>query len=191
MSLATIKDQLARHRALRLPGRRQLIRAAVAVVLCEQEGDLSVLLVQRAQRDGDPWSGHMAFPGGRLDASDPGGGGAACREAYEETGLVLKQADRVGRLHDRVTRAHRQPLPMVVSPFVYALEKMPSDWQLNYEVDKTVWVPLAYLADHSNREKMTWRVGPVPLKLPCYHYQGYHIWGLTLLMLDELMRLTR
>ncbi len=189
MHFAQIKHNLSRHRALRVPGRRRLIRAAVAVVLSEREAGLSVLLMRRAQRDGDPWSGDMAFPGGRLSRPDLGGGAAACRETQEETGLQLVQADRIGRLHDRVTRAHRQPLPMVVSPFVYAFPRDAGGWRLNHEVDRIVWVPLDYLVERGNRARMQWQLGPLALPLPCYDYQDHRIWGLTLLMLDELMRI--
>ena len=186
-----IHHSLNSHRAIRVPGRRKLIRAAVAVVIRNAEAGPSVLLVRRAQRQGDPWSGDMAFPGGRLDAGDPGGCAAACRETLEETGLQLTEADRIGRLHDRITRAHRQPLPMVVSPFVFTFPNNPDEWRLNHEVDKVVWVPLAFLEERGNRNKMRWNLGPIKLRLPCYDYQQNRIWGLTLLMLDELIRSTR
>ena len=180
--------RLASHRALRLPGRRRLIRAAVAVVLAERNQQTCVLLMHRAERAGDPWSGHMSFPGGRLHAEDAGGGAAACRETREETGLYLRESDRVGRLNDRLTRAHHRRLPMVVSPFVFALPAGEQDWRTNHEVERLVWIPLAYFADPANRELMDWRVGAFGLRVPCYYYEGHRVWGLTLLMLDELLR---
>lgn len=186
-----ITGQLARHKAIRLPGRRRLPRAAVAVVVGEREAGLSVLLMRRAQRDGDPWSGDMSFPGGRLEAADAGGCAAACRETREETGLQLVQADRIGRLHDRVTRTHRYPLPMVVSPFVFQYPQSAVAWRLNHEVENTLWVPLDFLANRQNRSRMRWQLGPVRVPLPCYDYQRQRIWGLTLLMLDELVRVYR
>lgn len=191
-NLTDMRAALARHRPLRLPGRRRLIRAAVAAVLADRPEGLSVLLVRRAERPGDPWSGDMALPGGRLAPDDAGGAAAACRETAEETGLRLAPEHRIGRLTDRITRAHRQPLPMVVSPFVFSYPERADDWRLNHEVEHAVWVPLAFLGEPRNRDRMYWRVaGPLAVPLPCYDFAGQRIWGLTLLMLDELVRVAR
>lgn len=183
------KNKLNAHRPIRIPGRRRLVRAAVAVVLAQRAPGLSVLLMQRARRQGDPWSGDISFPGGRLETDDPGGCAAACRETWEETGLLLTENNRIGRLHDRITRAHRQRLPMVVSPFVFDYPQNAPAWHLNYEVENMLWVPLGFFAERSNRSKMRWQLGPVNIPVPCYDYQDYRVWGLTLLMLDELVRI--
>lgn len=186
--LTKLESHLQSRRVLRIPGRRKLIRAAVAVVVREDENGLSVLLTERARREADPWSGDMSFPGGRLQAGDAGGGAAACRETSEETGLCLDEHHRIGRLHDRITRAHRQPRPMVVSPFVYRYPENAGAFTLNHEVENTVWIPLAFLAAKKNRSKMNWKMGRIKIPVPCYDYQQYRVWGLTLLMLDELLR---
>lgn len=186
-----MRDVLSAYRPLRLPGRRRINRAAVAVVLAERPEGLSTLLVRRAVRAGDPWSGDMGFPGGRLQADDSRTVAAACRECREETGLVLRPGDCIGRLSDRLTRSHHRPTPMVVTPYVFAGQSAEPDWSLNHEVRDTLWVPLAYLADRANRGRMIWHVGPVPIPVPRYDYGGRRIWGLTLLMLDELVRLYR
>ncbi|MES1944633.1 NUDIX hydrolase [Salinisphaera sp. PC39] len=190
-ALADLADRLSRHRPWRLPGRRRIDRAAVAVVLAERPEGLSVLLVRRAEREGDPWSGDMGFPGGRLQSDDDRTVAAACRECREETGLVISPADRIGRLSDRLTRSHARPRPMVVTPYVFAARDAEPEWDLNHEVRETLWLPLAFLADRRNRGRMLWRIGPVPLPMPRYDYRGRRVWGLTLLMLDELVRLYR
>ncbi|HXG29566.1 MAG TPA: CoA pyrophosphatase [Nevskiales bacterium] len=186
-----LTTRIARHRPRRLPGRRWLARAVVAVVLREDARlGPCVLVMRRAQRSGDPWSGHMSFPGGRIDKGDRSGFHAAIREALEETGLQLREDEYVGRLSDVVTRRHERPVPMLVSPFVFRLAREPS-WALNHEVVETLWVPLDFLADAANRSELRWRVGPLNLRLPAYVYEGRTIWGLTLLMLKELIRLYR
>lgn len=183
--------RIAAHRHRRLPGRRWLARAVVAVVLREDPArGPCVLLMRRAQRSGDPWSGHMSFPGGRLSASDRSGFHAAMREAAEETGLQLREQEYVGRLSDVVTRRHERPVPMLVSPYVFRVEREPA-WLLNHEAVETLWVPLDFLAQTVNRSELRWRVGPVNLRLPSYVYEGRTIWGLTLLMLNELVKLYR
>jgi len=186
---ARLAKTLAAHRHRRLPGRRWLARAVVAVVLREDPilGPC-VLLMRRAQRTGDPWSGHMSFPGGRLSADDASAFHAALREALEETGLELREEEFVGRLSDVVTRRHERRVPMLVSPYVFKLERE-AVWTLNHEAVETLWVPLGFLADTRNRETLRWRVGMLNLRLPSYVYEGRTIWGLTLIMLRELLKL--
>lgn len=184
-------SQLTRHRARRLPGRRWLARAVVAVVLRDDPAlGPCVLLMRRALRNGDPWSGHMSFPGGRLSHDDQSGFHAAIREAVEETGLHLREDEFLGRLSDVMTRRHERPVPMLVSPYVFRLEREPV-WLLNHEAVETLWIPLSFLADHGNRESLRWKVGPLNLRLPSYVYEGRTIWGLTLMMLNELIKLYR
>jgi 8-oxo-dGTP pyrophosphatase MutT (NUDIX family) len=183
--------RVARHRPRRLPGRRWLTRAVVAVVLRDDPSTgPCVLLMRRAQRSGDPWSGHMSFPGGRISHEDRSGFHAAIREALEETGLQLGEDEYLGRLSDVVTRRHERPVPMLVSPFVFRLEHEP-EWALNDEAVETLWVPLDFLTNAANRSELRWRVGPLNLRLPSYVYEGRTIWGLTLMMLKELIRLYR
>lgn len=188
-SISRLAQQLATHRHRRLPGRRWLARAVVAVVLREDpEHGPCVLLMRRAQRQGDPWSGHMSFPGGRLSPTDASAFHGALREALEETGLQLREDEFVGRLSDVVTRRHERRVPMLVSPYVFKLER-DAVWVLNHEAVETLWVPLAFLADGRNRSTLRWRVGMLNLRLPSYVYEGRTIWGLTLIMLRELLKL--
>lgn len=190
-SFSSLTSQIAGHKARRLPGRRWLARAVVAVVLRDDPSlGPAVLVMRRAQRHGDPWSGHMSFPGGRLSRDDASGFHAAIREAEEETGLLLREDEYIGRLSDVMTRRHERPVPMLVSPYVFRLERE-AEWTLNHEAVETLWVPLSFLADINNRSEMRWRVGPLNLRLPSYVYEGRKIWGLTLLMLKELVRLYR
>ncbi len=88
-------------------------RAAVAVVLREIDGRPEVLLIERATKEGDPWSGHMAFPGGRVEDVDGSIQIAAERETFEEVGVSLEGAELIGRLDDLQGRhAGRLDLPL-------------------------------------------------------------------------------
>lgn len=183
-------ERLAHLQRRRIPGRHWMARAAVAAVLCDDaDKGVSVLLMQRAIRDGDPWSGHMSFPGGRLDRNEDSVT-AAIRETYEETGLELSTDDQVGSLSDVLTRRHERRLPMVVTPHVFVIDRF-DQWQLNHEAESTLWVPLSFLADRGNRRIMRWKAAGMTWKLSCYFYQEHRIWGLTLLMLRELLRVYR
>ncbi|WP_423822611.1 CoA pyrophosphatase [Salinisphaera sp. SPP-AMP-43] len=187
--LAPIVTALARYRARRNPLRRRLMRAAVAVILRESRQGTEVLVVERAQRPGDPWSGDMGLPGGRIDDCDAASAStAACRETAEETGLVLERSLGIGRLSDRLVPDHSRRRPMIVSPFVY---RCPTEATIttNHEIAAWQWLALAWLDEPERRQRMLWRIGRLAKSMPCYDCgQGRKLWGLTLLMLDELRR---
>ena len=190
-SISQLEIVLRRRRAKTRLLRRFMVRSSVAAIVRECENDsgaLEVLLIKRAERTGDRWSGHMALPGGREDKGDKSVRGTAMRETSEEIGLDLPEQNYIGRLSDVMTLAHGTKKPMVVSPYVFRLAGQPK-LTLNHEVAEVVWLPLSFLADPANRDSMRWDKSGVGIKLPCYHYQGYKIWGLTLRMLDELTHL--
>jgi 8-oxo-dGTP pyrophosphatase MutT (NUDIX family) len=130
-------------------------RAGVAMVLRDDPGDVgpSVLFIERARWEGDPWSGHMAFPGGRVDPGDRDARAAAERETLEEVGLRLDDAEFIGRLDDRQgnPRTHRT---LVISGFVYAVED-PPELTPNHEVEKAFWFPLRDLLAPDNHVPYT------------------------------------
>ena len=187
VNLATIEHKLSRYNHRKKRVRPLLKRSAVAMILREDESGLRILMIKRAERDGDPWSGHMAFPGGRMEPVDRHGYDVAVRETEEEIGLALTSEDRcIGRLSEIMTHVQLRRRPMVVSPYVFRLDRQAS-LQPNYEVAEVVWIPMDYLLDLSNRERMVWNRGSVEIPLSCYMYNNYRIWGLSLMMIDELL----
>ncbi|HEY6838313.1 MAG TPA: CoA pyrophosphatase [Geobacteraceae bacterium] len=114
--------------------------SAVALVLREEQGEVHVLFVERATRPGDPWSGDIGFPGGKVEAEDEGPQQAAERETREEIGLDLRTGRFLGRLSD-ITGAH---LPVLVSCFIYAVSTT-EPFTLSDELSDAFWVPLAEL----------------------------------------------
>ncbi len=187
--LQLIETRLSDHSPGRKPWRRLMKRSAVAMILQVRQGELHILMIKRAEREGDPWSGHMAFPGGRMDKADAHGYAVAVRETEEEVGLALGPQDQcIGRLSDINARPHKGAFGMAVSPFVFRLDRE-VDFTPNYEVAEVVWVPLEFLLDTGNREEMVWQYRGVEIPMPCYFFGKRRIWGLSLMMLDELMDL--
>ncbi len=181
-----IRTRLAGYEARELsptPGEK---RAAVAAVLRQAAAGPELLFIHRAEHPGDPWSGHMAFPGGRVEPADATPLAAAVRETREEIALDLdRHGSLLGRLSDLGAIGRGKPLAMVIVPFVFELHNQALTLAPNHEVQEIVWVPLRFLADYGNRKTMAWEYGDV--QLPCYHYGKHLIWGLTLGMVDELL----
>ena len=166
-------------------------RAAVAIGLVANEGRTELLMIQRAVREGDPWSGHMGFPGGRRDSNDSDDLACALRETHEEIGAdYAANGELVCQLSDVNTGWRADRPEMLVAPFVFALKELPA-FRLNHEVDSVLWVPLDFLLETSNRGMHQWQWQEKSLETDCYRYQGHLIWGLSLLMIDELLALIR
>jgi 8-oxo-dGTP pyrophosphatase MutT (NUDIX family) len=145
ISLAEIRDALRGTTPLLLDtyGKRH---AAVALVLRATSQGPELLFIERAEREGDPWSGHMAFPGGRVERLDPNPRFAAERETLEEVGLTLGDAEDLGRLDDLEGRHAGRPVELVISAFVYGVDE-PGPLRTSREVREALWVPLERLRD--------------------------------------------
>jgi 8-oxo-dGTP pyrophosphatase MutT (NUDIX family) len=176
ITLATVRRALRDHRpqAVDAPEARP---AAVALVLLEGPQGLEILLIRRAERADDPWSGQIALPGGRRDGGDRDLEATAVRETREETGVDLSDAERLGVLDDLYPRASTLP-PVVVRPFVFALARraalVPSD-----EVQRAFWLPLGRLSDPGVRREVTLPLRGGARTFPAYLVDEDLIWGMT------------
>jgi 8-oxo-dGTP pyrophosphatase MutT (NUDIX family) len=152
-----------------------LIWAAVAVILAPDPD--SILLIRRAEREGDPWSGHMALPGGRQDPTEPNLVTTAIRETAEEVGLALAIEHLIGSLDDVVPRTPALP-PIAVRPYVFALDRRP-DLTLNPEVAAAQWVPLELLLHPDNYHSVRLDIRGESREFPAYRLGDAIVWGLT------------
>lgn len=175
-------------RSLRLPPEEPepagiTSRAAVAVVLGPDD---HLLLIQRAEREGDPWSGHMAFPGGRAHPEDAGPRATAIRETREEVGLDLSDATFLGALPVHLNPV-RNPAPSFgIFPFVFRVERWGPLTPQSGEVAAIHLIDAARLLGGEGRGEFHYVGHGYDLQLPCVRIDGTFIWGLTLRMLDHL-----
>src|SRR4051812_22030254 len=121
------------------------MRAAVAVILREGTAGLEVLFIRRAEHPQDPWSGQMAFPGGRAEPANADLRATAVRETREEIGVDLfAAAEDLGRLDEVRAVARGRPVNLTITPFVFRL-RQPFDPVLSVEVRSLHWLPLGEL----------------------------------------------
>jgi 8-oxo-dGTP pyrophosphatase MutT (NUDIX family) len=187
MRLTEIRERLSRHTPLDLPKAEGITHAAVAILLREAAHGVELLMIRRAERPHDPWSGHMGFPGGRMEPTDAHPEEAAIRETQEEVGVTLGRcAVKLGRLSERQAIARFQAVPMTIFPYIFELRE-PVEPTLNDEVAEALWVPLTLLASPEHRREMAHErsFGRV---VPCVPFGEHTIWGLSLGMIDDLLR---
>ena len=160
-------------------------RAAVAMILDDR---LDVLLTQRAERPGDPWSGHLSFPGGHVEPADPSDLGAAIRETEEEVELSLPTSSFIGPLTPIPTRGRGVPR-RIISPFVFHIDDLTitRDLTPNDEVAAVHHVPLPFLLSGEGRSHFTLQHQGTGWTLPQVRLGDVRLWGLTLQIVDELL----
>ena len=188
LDVERIRERLARRDAQRIDDAGYPF-AAVAMILAGGPRDPAILFIERAKRIGDPWSGHMAFPGGRAEERDAGPRGTAERETMEEVGIDLARAELIGRLDDQAgRRAGTSWKGRPIAGFVYHLEQ-PAAVTISPEVEEALWVPSSALLEPKNQVdyNVSYAPGTFPGVLvgkPDRHV----IWGLTYRFLESFMR---
>lgn len=195
MTNTPLLNIVKRLRPQRIPFRHLAQRSAVAIISRQGKNGKEILFIERASREGDPWSGHIAFPGGKHQNSDTSIRATAIRETQEEIGLNLtKHARFNGRSPDLVTRRHNALKPMIVTPYYFQLTDPDCTMTLNHEVASTFWVPVHFLRNKNNKSTFKWAPFPslsLSIDLPCFYYRHHdnkhRIWGLTYrMLLDHL-----
>ncbi|HTM47203.1 MAG TPA: CoA pyrophosphatase [Bryobacteraceae bacterium] len=159
--------------------------AAVALALAGGDRGLSLCFIRRVEKATDPWSGHMAFPGGRADPGDTSARAVAEREAREEVALDLSNARLLGALSDLPVRLGGVDTSMVLSSFVYDVGQSPPTLAPNREeVAEAYWVPLDHLWDQRNAAQLNLARNSESLIFPAIRFEGRLIWGLSLRVLN-------
>lgn len=158
--------------------------AAVALILTPTP-PARFLLVQRASHDADPWSGHMALPGGRRDEDDPSLLSTAIRETREEVGIDLEESGQLlGCLSSVTPRSPSLP-PLTILPFVFQLRQAVSPRPASREIAQVLWAPIRVLSHPDSQAIHHHPVGGARVAFPAFQVQGRTVWGLTHRILQD------
>jgi len=190
--LARLVIRLAGHPGATIDLEGAMRYAAIALVLRpNDEGDSDLLMIKRAEVERDPWSGHIACPGGRMDPTDRDLEHTAIRETWEETGIDLSRDGRIlGTLDDITPRTPTLP-PIVIRPFI-AVVRQDVTIVESPEVAEAFWVPMAAI-----RETARWGKALVPIRgvgdreVEVFRHGAYTVWGLTHRALTQFVALSR
>lgn len=189
-----IRRQLAErltppHKLLIEPER--IRQAAVTLILREERGVAEALIIKRAEFEGDPWSGHLALPGGRAEPDDEDLLITAARETREEIGVdLLADGSRQRFIGQLPLLAPKNPgLPRLeITPLV-ALAPPNLTMELSGEVDSAFWVPVAQLKDAGHSAEYHLSFGQIIKKWPAYPTEGGLVWGITERILTSFLEL--
>ena len=169
---------------------QSLMQAAVAIVMRDGIDGTEFLMIQRAFHENDPWSGQMAFPGGKIEDHDKSAKAAAIRETMEEVGLSLSRADYIGQLDDTYGLKVDDKFSVHVACFVFKPEGEVA-LSANYEVADMVWVPMKHLLKRQNAHDFQ-HPHDSSINMPAVKIdltKEQILWGLSLRMLSTLFDL--
>ncbi len=166
----------------------RVAQAAVSLILRDSRGLAQALIIKRAERPGDHWSGHLALPGGRAQIGDRDLIATAARETYEEVGIdLLDGGEFIGRL-DTLTPISAEAPRLEVTPFV-AVAPPKFAMRLSDEVSSAFWISVAGLKRDGRSSHFSMRAGDAINKWPAYPSQGGPIWGITERILTNFLAL--
>lgn len=165
-------------------------QAAVAIVLSAGASGDDLLLLRRATVDGDPWSGHLALPGGGRELSDATLEATARRETLEETGIDLSSSATVATLTP-VTPSFMAAPAITIAPFAfrYAGDR---NITMSREIVESWWIPVEQL-----RREDAWVSTPVTVRdgssihVRGLLWHGHVLWGLTERILHQYFETLR
>jgi 8-oxo-dGTP pyrophosphatase MutT (NUDIX family) len=156
-----------------------LIPAAVSLLLrVPARESPELLLIRRAEYEGDPWSGHVALPGGRMEPDDADLARTAERETLEEISLdISRQGRMLGSLRDVRPETTRLP-PIIIRPFVAVVDDAVT-LKLSDEVASAFWVPLSQIRHPSARVSSMIQARDERFEVRGYQLGQHFVWGLT------------
>jgi 8-oxo-dGTP pyrophosphatase MutT (NUDIX family) len=187
--IVKLRAALESHSAVGAEKEDGVRRAAVALIIrAGVDGSPELLFIKRAEYPGDPWSGQVAFPGGREEAADPTLADTVIRETREETGIdLVRDGTVIGALDDLRPQTVRLPA-VIVRPYVVLLTGI-EPLLLSDEVALAFWVPLEAFKDAPAWQDTDVLARGVQMNRRAFHHHGHVIWGMTERILAQLLAL--
>jgi len=157
-------------------------QAAVLVPIISEPNSPQLLLTRRA-RHLKQHAGQISFPGGRFESGDGWLGNTALRETQEEIGLPSEHIRIVGKLpqQDTISRYN-------VTPYVGFINQLPPLAIDRNEVESVFTVPLQFVLDTNNHQKVTDEVNGQSFSFYLIQYNRHNIWGATARIIVNLSR---
>src|SRR5262249_33273577 len=168
------------ERMLEIIAREQPIRRAAVLVPIVDHPEPTVLLTQRSANLADH-AGQIAFPGGKIDATDATPLDTALREAKEEVGLPRDFVDPIGYLGLYGTSFGFRILPTVARVRPGFKIRMSEG-----EVVDAFEVPLSFLMNPANHQVHSKEFRGMMRSYYAMPYGQRYIWGATAGMLRML-----
>lgn len=184
-----LRAALEQHQALGHDEEEGVRRAAVALIFrAGADGKPELLFIKRSDYPADPWSGQVAFPGGREEPGDASLADTAARETREELGIGLgRDGTFIGTLDDLRPRINRLP-DVIVRPYVVLLNAY-EPMILSHEVALAFWIPLAALKEAESWRETQVLARGIQINTRAFHHEGHVIWGMTERILGQMLGL--
>lgn len=156
-------------------------RFAVLVPLILQRDEVQILLMKRPERETDPYSGQVCFPGGALESEDRDLFDCALRESGEELGIPGKSVELIAELDWQETGFRH-----VVKPFVGWIES-PFEIRPNPgEVDEVLYLPARKVEPVLFRTRGHWNdPSGKEREILSFDLAHHEVWGLTARILEH------
>ena len=170
------------------PARRAAVALLVRLDEAREQATPQLLMIKRATFEGDPWSGHVALPGGRREPADTSLERTVVRETWEETAIDLERDGRLlGCLDELAPRTPVLP-PIIITPFV-GLVRADVDIVASPEVAEWFWVDVAALRDPEVSREVVLELATGPRAVMSFQHGAHTIWGLTERILRQFLSL--
>lgn len=184
-----LRAALEQHQALGHDEEEGVRRAAVALIFrAGADGKPELLFIKRSDYPADPWSGQVAFPGGREEPGDASLADTAARETREELGIDLgRDGTFIGTLDDLRPRINRLP-DVIVRPYVVLLKSY-EPMLLSHEVALAFWIPLAAVKEAESWRETQVLARGIQMNTRAFHHQGHIVWGMTERILGQMLGL--
>lgn len=177
--ITTLRERLKDYRPRKLAF--DYPEASVLVPITNSKSDPEIILTQRAAHM-KTHRGQVAFPGGRREDRDPDLISTALRESHEEIGLPPEAVEIISPLSQVISR-----YGILVSPFV-GLVSGEDELKANpAEIDSIFRVPISFLLEDRRLRTDELAFRGTSLYVPCWEWQGYHIWGMSAVIMVDLL----